>query len=862
MKKDKVYMKNILKLYNFISIIKATIILFVIISVIDLLNIPTTIYNFGNLPLLIGISILLLIITIELYIKDLLIVKIVNYFDFSNIVLLFTSILYSINYCFFEFPVNKYKLYCLIGMIFLAFFTLIFRRKYINDNYNENRSSIEKSNILDLKDLYDNNFPNSKNNLFFVDEKPVSYDLLERSEIINNLYMNIKECRTDKQYVLALTGDWGSGKTTIINNVKSLIEKSKDDDLIVIDTFDPWIYEDKNALFRAMFDSILSKIGINFSISEMNRFMNYLINVVFGATGLDKFRMRGNSDKEISRIKYMINSYLLENNKRILFIVDNIERANKEHILLLFKSISSIFNFDRIIYLVSYDKNRMKDIFEGPLKTDYEYIDKVIQQEIEIPKTSKDKMYEINYVVINNLLGLYGLSDGEKNSIDPIIREYSNSIKDLRELKRNINSIISNNFVNNNYLNKVDTFVVKYISLKNKELLDEIYNNRKFFISEDYSIYKSDYSYSNEEYNKETDECFKKIFSGKNNKYISLLSICFPNVKIYKDKYPISSTPQYRGTGTYISYDKTDYFRKSKEKRISNGKFFDLYFTSIKNEFLEIDININNFIKFINSGKKNQQEVYEEYSKILNLYKNFVQKYTLETFEYYIDDIKQNKLETAISIYNTVRYCDNTMIFLGLSSKSRAEILVSNVLCNLDESDFNKFLNYIKEDYKNLYIIKEIGYWLNPEHRSSKNSNAEYYNNFIKLYGDIKDNAINNNINIYADGNYGIYNIFCFWDDERFIKKISKSINKSTIFRFLCDMIGTSVGSGYGYSIRKADTEKIMGFDKLDKILEKAKPHNEKEQFILEVYKKRSSESDAFSSNVSRKEYFEYDLSE
>ncbi len=86
-------------------------------------------------------------------------------------------------------------------------------------------------------------------------------------------------------------------------------------------------------------------------------------------------------------------------------------------------------------------------------------------------------------------------------------------------------------------------------------MLDEIYNNRAFFISEDYSIYESDYSFSNENYNKETNEYFAKLFTEKNLKYISLLAICFPNVKIYKDKYSNYSTPQYRSTGGYISYD-------------------------------------------------------------------------------------------------------------------------------------------------------------------------------------------------------------------------------------------------------------------------------------------------------------------
>jgi len=122
-----------------------------------------------------------------------------------------------------------------------------------------------------------------------------------------------------------------------------------------------------------------------------------------------------------------------------------------------------------------------------------EYIDKIIQNELKIPYISKEQIYQINYKVINNILNVYGISEEERSNLEEMIREYSKSIKDLRDLKRNINSIISCNFVSNNYLNKIDSFIIKYISLKNPDLINEIYNNRKYFVSEDYSIYQDDY---------------------------------------------------------------------------------------------------------------------------------------------------------------------------------------------------------------------------------------------------------------------------------------------------------------------------------------------------------------------------------
>lgn len=77
-----------------------------------------------------------------------------------------------------------------------------------------------------------------------------------------------------------------------------------------------------------------------------------------------------------NRLKKIINAYLKNNNKKILFIIDNIERADKENIIFLFKLINNILNFDNTFYLLSFDDERMRKIFDKDLKIDFEYLKK------------------------------------------------------------------------------------------------------------------------------------------------------------------------------------------------------------------------------------------------------------------------------------------------------------------------------------------------------------------------------------------------------------------------------------------------------------------------------------------------------
>ena len=139
-------------------------------------------------------------------------------------ILFLTALLYLLNYWICSYPSDKYKLWMSVILILCNILVFLFRYYQIKSNCEKQEEY--NSNIIDLKEAYEDNFPINGKNLYFIDESPVEYDLLGRTEIINNLYYNIKDCKTTHQYIIGLTGSWGSGKTTIINNVKRKIEES------------------------------------------------------------------------------------------------------------------------------------------------------------------------------------------------------------------------------------------------------------------------------------------------------------------------------------------------------------------------------------------------------------------------------------------------------------------------------------------------------------------------------------------------------------------------------------------------------------------------------------------------------------
>lgn len=134
-----------------------------------------------------------------------------------------------------------------------------------SDKYKETREI--QNNTVTLQELYQGQMDKQSDTMILLDEDVVDYDLLHRKELIESISTTIKNCYPNKKFVLSLSGNWGSGKTTILNLVKKQLQDCQEN-IIIIDDFDPWNFEDEAALLGAILDTIFQKMNLNYSISK------------------------------------------------------------------------------------------------------------------------------------------------------------------------------------------------------------------------------------------------------------------------------------------------------------------------------------------------------------------------------------------------------------------------------------------------------------------------------------------------------------------------------------------------------------------------------------------------------------------
>ncbi|MFV5392182.1 P-loop NTPase fold protein [Acinetobacter towneri] len=97
-------------------------------------------------------------------------------------------------------------------------------------------------------------------------------DLLGRADFAKNLSDAISQWKGDESLVIALHGDWGSGKSSIKNMALSYSKKQDTPPTII--EFSPWEWSAQDKIVQAFFDEISKSIGRKDSSKEDQNLAN------------------------------------------------------------------------------------------------------------------------------------------------------------------------------------------------------------------------------------------------------------------------------------------------------------------------------------------------------------------------------------------------------------------------------------------------------------------------------------------------------------------------------------------------------------------------------------------------------------
>lgn len=394
-------------------------------------------------------------------------------------------------------------------------------------------------------------------------------DLLGFESLAKRIASSIIDSNIDTKnsFTISIEGKWGSGKTSLVNLIRSQLK----DEVIVL-RLNPWMINDFEQLVKYFFSEFIKivmkeihwcqfyrKSKVIKSIKKMASFLTpdsiRMGNKTFSTTYKTKDLLF--SEPTVYELKSEINAHLKQLNKRIVIIVDDIDRLTDKETETFFRLIKGIADFDNIIYLLLYDKAIVsKSLEQFKQENGEKYLDKIVQYSIAIPKNYDSVLNKILFEKLDKIK-IDNINQDKWNMLVPTLAKY---ITNIRDINRVINVISFEYPQIATEVDFTDFFIISLIKVQNYELYEFI-RDKKYVFNSLNSNELLAYADDNE---KKKLEAEKKIFyteiMGFTSDFTDLFYILFPALKDEE-------------------YYKWNHISIHKNKPLDNEHYFDNYFT-------------------------------------------------------------------------------------------------------------------------------------------------------------------------------------------------------------------------------------------------------------------------------------------
>lgn len=291
----------------------------------------------------------------------------------------------------------------------------------------------------------------------FVSDSPIpgiNADVFRMEDQVMHLvdYLNYIDV-SERSFSLGLSGQWGSGKTSLFNMIKSMIKAQNETprkyDYIIVD-FNPRISKKAEFIQDDFLRTLKRKlsshyVGMNKYFSEYAAALNLssdmpaIISLIVGLFKVKAKDWRESFDS--------LDKAIVKLGKKIIVFIDDLDRLNGEEIMETMKIIGTNASFKNILYITSYDKQYVNEALAGYLHYDKNMIftDKYFDAEVDVPIHIYEKLAEqlknlLKYDVGKKILYL---SDKEVDEVIDISRKFLKSrLLTIRDIKRFYNQFI------------------------------------------------------------------------------------------------------------------------------------------------------------------------------------------------------------------------------------------------------------------------------------------------------------------------------------------------------------------------------------------------------------------------------------
>lgn len=239
-----------------------------------------------------------------------------------------------------------------------------------------------------------------------------SLDRLGYDSFARQLASSIRHMAPTEGLVMGLYGPWGSGKSTLLNFIVYYLDDLPDDECPILVRFNPWWFAGHEDLIRRFFDQLEAVVKkwhiVGTKAREALASLGDLVSNVPIATVAAGGRIVARTRpklRDVEEARKSISSALRGQDKKILVVIDDIDRLAAEEVREVFRLVKSVANFPNVVYLLAFAKEvAVKAVESVQNLPGEEYLEKIIQVPFELPLPDKPALRQLLFEKLDVLL--------------------------------------------------------------------------------------------------------------------------------------------------------------------------------------------------------------------------------------------------------------------------------------------------------------------------------------------------------------------------------------------------------------------------------------------------------------------------
>jgi len=337
--------------------------------------------------------------------------------------------------------------------------------------------------------------------LLWTNDNPIENNLQDKF-LRRRLAKNIADQITkygDRKYSfsIGIVGQWGSGKSTFLNQIKNALGSYPDNKNNLFINFNPWQYADETNLTKAFLIEVEMKLRSHtLLIGNINDYINQVFKN--DRSFLRVFFHAFFPSRDIDKLQDSIKQSILKSKKRIIIFIDDVDRLHGNEVYEILTLIKNVGNMPNTIFILAYDKDYLIEALQDTVKNPQEYLSKFFQVEFAL---SKIKNEFISWELIERLKNAFPdllpvKSPDMQNSpnadqfdnIERLIQRLlaKELLKTVRDINKLLNALVINWPTFNNEVSFSDYLSLEILRLKYGNVYSLIkYADKRFLTNSD-----------------------------------------------------------------------------------------------------------------------------------------------------------------------------------------------------------------------------------------------------------------------------------------------------------------------------------------------------------------------------------------